>query len=188
MHKLSHKIILATLLILAGCTTQTTVPTETAMEKASTPPNLNKETAVTPPSTTPKTTLKRIKQEDEQVYYDGTITVSGTYTLYRADDPFLSGSLCFEADAETGYLIPREEQTYWAGNVEMDARSPWFCFENQAMAEQSFFSKQSLPNPKCNYGTATIEISNYVVTLLERESHDRATLEKVISKTPGEGC
>ncbi len=128
-----------------------------------------------------------MKQEKGLVYYEGKIIISGKYLLYPPDDAFLDGLLCFDADKETGYLIPREQQFYGGVEPQLDSRAPWFCFSNKE-AVKSFFSPQSLPSPKCNYGTAAVEISNYIVTLWETEAHDTAKLEKVISKKMGSGC
>jgi len=129
------------------------------------------------------TTLQKIKTEGARTYFDGNITVGGKFQEWSYSD-FMGGILCFYPDDKTGYLIPRGLIDNENG---VDTRIPWFCFENQLNAKQllgitndvAIFSDETIA---CIEGKATIEISNYVVTLSQREAWDTANLKKVISK------
>lgn len=130
-----------------------------------------------------ETTLAKIKEDSRFVYYNGSITVSGKYQeLYP--ETLLGGELCFHADNETGYLIPRDPNLWGEGNG--DTRISWFCFKDQGKAKEMFgindneiFSDKTI---ECIQGKATIQVSNYVVDKLESEVFDTANLDKIISK------
>jgi len=129
-----------------------------------------------------QTTLTKIKDNGRLVSYSGSVTVSGKYQEFYPET-LLGGELCFYADNETGYLIPRDPNLWGAGNG--DSRNPWFCFNNQDKAKKMFgiddkiFSNKTI---KCIQGKATVEISSYVVDKLESEVFDTANLDEIISK------
>ena len=131
------------------------------------------------------TTLTKAKEDGRFVYYDGSITVSGKYQeLYP--ETLLGGELCFYADDETGYLIPRDPNLWGEGNG--DTRIPWFCFNDQDNVKELFgiddnaiFSDETI---ECIQGKATIVISNYKVDKMESSVFDSANLDKIISKDP----
>lgn len=121
-------------------------------------------------------TLKKVSEDDEYVYYEGKIAVSGKYRL-ESPANMLGSILCFYADDETGILIPREN---W------DSRSPWFCFSDQNetknifnINEEEIFDDTSV---ECIEGDANIEISNYIVNKKEAAVYDTAKLENIILK------
>lgn len=136
---------------------------------------------------TPKkeTTLKKVSQDERYIRYEGAITLSGTYREYHPNT-MMGGLLCFEADEATGYLIPRTEN---------DTRDPWFCFnfdDQEAVKAQFGIKDQEIftddNTDACIEGKATIEVSNYVADLLEGETVDKATLEKIVTKEPYAPC
>lgn len=111
------------------------------------------------------------------IYYRGSVIVSGEYKAFSPTAVFVGGQLCFYADEETGYLIPRENG---------DERNPWFCFNNPEKAKKmlgidsgKIFSDEKVAYV---YGKATVKISNYVVDKKESEVWDTADLDEVISK------
>jgi len=171
------------LLFISGCsskTADTTQPTTTTTSPTSVQVETPKK----------ETTLRKIKQENGLIYYEGQITVSGKYTLYpiypwtTEDYPHLNGQLCFYSDEETSNLIPREPQLN-GDVVSEDLRAPWFCFSNKVDTTE----RGLLPaHTKCPVTSATIEISNYIVSPWEANSYDTAKLENVISKTWGKEC
>lgn len=143
---------------------------------------------ITPSDITHKkeTTLKKVSEDGRYIHYEGNITLSGKYNEYHPNT-MMGGLLCFHADEATAYLIPRTES---------DLRDPWFCFnfEDQESVKAQFGidDKKIFTDDNdldvCIEGKATIEVSNYVVDLLEGETVDRAKLEKIISKEPYSAC
>jgi len=129
------------------------------------------------------TTLIKEKEDNNSVYYTGSITVSG---IYKETDPenFLGGNLCFYADDETGYLIPRDPNLWGEGLG--DRRNPWFCFNNQDIVKTLFDIDDSLvfndQTVECIQGEATVTVSNYKVNKMESSVFDTADLEKIILK------
>lgn len=173
MKKLIGLIALAMIVSLAGCTQAnqteetTTTETETPTEKV--------------------TTLQKTGEEGNHVYYEGKITLSGNY-FENYPGTLLGGTLCFRADEETGYLIPRDPNLYGEGKA--DKRNPWFCFQDQYGAKNAFgiddeeiFADSAVTRIQ---GTAKIEVSNYVVDKMESSVYDTALLENIISKEPFE--
>lgn len=130
-----------------------------------------------------ETTLKKINQDERYLYYEGEITVSGVYYMYEPQT-LLGGILCFRADEDTGYLIPREPDLYGEGMG--DTRNPWFCFKNQDQAKKMFDLKmQEIFDDlevECIQGEATVKVSNYIVDSLEAAVFDTAKLEEVVFK------
>ncbi|HOX60553.1 MAG TPA: hypothetical protein PLV72_00920 [Candidatus Magasanikbacteria bacterium] len=129
------------------------------------------------------TTLTKAKEDGRFVYYDGSITISGKYQEFYPET-LLGSELCFYADDETGYLIPRDPNLWGEGNG--DNRIPWFCFNDQDNVKEMFgiddsaiFSDKTI---ECIQGKATIVISNYKVDKLESSVFDTANLDKIISK------
>lgn len=127
--------------------------------------------------------MQRVRQEDELIYYDGQITISGIYKEYYPDG-LLGSQLCFYADDATGDLIPRDPNLFGPDNG--DARDPWFCFANQDEAKKMFEIDDDQifadPSVECVSGQATIEVSDYVVNSLEAGVFDTAKLDRIISK------
>jgi len=111
------------------------------------------------------------------IYYRGSVIVSGEYKAFSPTTFFLGSQLCFYADEETGYLIPRENG---------DERNPWFCFNNPKKAKKmlGIDSEKIFSDEKVAYvyGKATVKISNYVADKMASEVWDAADLEEVISK------
>lgn len=132
------------------------------------------------------TTLKKTKEDDSFVYYNGSIIISGTYKVQHPGTQ-LGGYLCFTADNETGYLVPRELISVGGGIYE-DPRGPRFCFDDQNKAKKTFDINDELifkDKPiRCSIeGKAIIKVSNYVVFKLDSDAFvDTATLDKIISK------
>ena len=167
MKKLIGLLALVVIVSLAGCT-QVNQTEETTGEK----------------STTEKTTtLKKTSEDDKYVYYEGKITVSGKYSE-NYPDTLLGGTLCFYADEETGYLIPRDPNLYGEGKG--DERNPWFCFKDQDKAKKEFgIDDQKVFDDsivKCIQGQAKVEVSNYIVDKLESSVFDTAVLENIVSQ------
>ncbi len=129
------------------------------------------------------TTLQKLRTDDRYVYYSGSITVSGKYKELEPTT-LLGGQLCFYADAETGYLIPRDPNLWGEGNA--DTRLPWFCFKDQATAKTLFGINDDVvfrdTAVACIQGKATVEVSNYVVDKLESEVFDTAELGSIVAK------
>lgn len=116
--------------------------------------------------------LKVVKEEGFYVYYSGTITLSGKFSVANTHD-FQADVLCFYPDPPTSRYIPREKG---------DERIAWFCFENQAKARRLLKVPSSLPVRDCGFiGHATISVSSYVVTRESSEVWDTAILDRVIS-------
>ena len=168
MKKLIGLIALAVIVSLTGCTQtdkkeETTTETETVTEKT--------------------TTLQKTSEDDGHVYYEGKITLKGKYSE-NYPETLLGGTLCFRADEETGYLIPRDPNLY--GEGQGDERNPWFCFKDQDKAKKEFgINDQEVfsdPAVTCIQGEAEIEVSNYVVDKLESSVFDTAVLEKIVSQ------
>lgn len=120
------------------------------------------------------TTLEKVGDDGRYVTYEGSITVSGVYTLYE-EDSFFGEQLCFDVNDSTGYLVPRDPHLYGSNNG--DNRKPWFCFSNQAEAKQML--EVSAVNETVS-GDATIVISQYVVDKLEGGVYDTAQLDVVV--------
>ncbi len=112
--------------------------------------------------------LKKTKEEGVYVYYQGIVTLSGTYSLSN-EGAFTGGLLCFYVDEKTSKLVPRE-----AG----DSRNPWFCFKDQAAARSNLGIPKSCLNTR---GSATLTIKDYVANLLEGEAWDTANISSVVS-------
>lgn len=121
--------------------------------------------------------LRKVQTKDALVYYEGSIIVSGVYHKKLRESEignFEAGRICFDVRGPSAKLIPREN----------DSRSPWFCFSNPSEASSAFKIPSSAPDSMCRIvGTATIQISKYVVNKAESEVHDTAHLDKVISAT-----
>lgn len=98
-------------------------------------------------------------------------------TFERRTDAYsrqvLGDAVCFIPDEKFEKAIPRP-----AG----DDRRAWFCFSNLAAAMKGF----ALPAGRraCGMrGTASIVVSDYVVSREGGESVDKARLERVVSKS-----
>ena len=98
-------------------------------------------------------------------------------TFERRTDAYsrqvLGDAVCFIPDPKFEKAIPRP-----AG----DDRRAWFCFSNLAAAMKGF----ALPAGRraCGMrGTASIVVSDYVVSREGGESVDKARLERVLSKS-----
>ncbi|MDP2586344.1 MAG: membrane lipoprotein lipid attachment site-containing protein [Candidatus Komeilibacteria bacterium] len=125
------------------------------------------------------TTLIKIKDDGKLIYYEGKITLSGEYFEYRPET-LAGGILCFNADEETGYLIPRDPNIY-------DRRKPWFCFNNQDEIKKIFGINDTeiFSNPTASEirGKATVVVSEYVVINWGVSGvYDTATLVQLILK------
>ena len=159
-------------LMLAGC--------------AQTTPVLTQKTEITTPEVQTdkiaEQNLIKISENDTFVYYKGAITIKGEYSEYKPDTIF-GGMLCFYANKETAYLIPRDPNLYGKNNG--DTRAPRFCFDNQQEAKKMFGINDAnifKGTVECLKGTAEIEVSNYTVNKKESAVRDSAKLEKIITK------
>ena len=118
--------------------------------------------------------LRLVKIESPFSYYEGNVVVSGIYHEKIRESEignFEAGLICFSAEGPTEKLIPREH----------DSRSPWFCFSNTAEARAALKIPSNAPDGACYIvGTATVQISKYVVDKTMSEVHDTANLDKVI--------
>lgn len=140
-----------------------------------------------------KASLKKLWSDEGYVYYDGTVTLSGDYTINNPNTSNSGEVVFFTPDDASAHLIPRQKG---------DERTPFFMFENQEEAQAVFkvidetiFANKSTT---CVKGKATVVISNYkterIMTLQEDgiryESGvpDKAKLENVISKEPYAPC
>lgn len=81
---------------------------------------------------------------------------------------------CFYPNDETGYLIPRDPNLY--GPNSGDHRMTWFCFSNQDEAKVMLGITDDI---ETHLGTATIQVSEYVVDRAESEVWDTAQLDAV---------
>lgn len=168
-----------TMLLLTACNQANPTPTQ---EPGTTTPEV--QTNKTAEPKVEGSALTKTSEDDTYVHYSGNITIKGTYSE-SINTPFLGDTLCFYADKETGYLIPRDPNLYGENNG--DNRAPWFCFKNQQEAKDMFGINDSevfKNSVECIEGTAEIEISEYTVNKMEAEVWDTAKLEKVISKEP----
>ena len=114
------------------------------------------------------------------VFYEGTATVSGYYQLLEPDT-LLGDIVCFHADEETGYQIPRDPNMFGEGNG--DNRNPWFCFSNQEHTREALGLDNAIFDDglvECVSGDATVTISEYVVNKMEASVFDTAYLEEIV--------
>ena len=164
MKKVILLCVLATTLSLVGCVL--------GQEVTTAPVKIVPVTTVPATSESEKPALVKANEDDNFVYYDGTVTVQGEYKETSPNN-INGGTLCFYANEATGSLIPREGLA-------------WFCFENQEEAKTIFEIKDSEifgdNKVECLKGLATVEISNYKGNKKEAAVHDTAKLEKVITK------
>jgi hypothetical protein len=119
--------------------------------------------------------LRLIKIEKPFAYYEGNVVVSGLYHEKLRESEignFEAGLICFSVKGPTERLIPRDR----------DPRSPWFCFSNTEKARAALRIPKEVPADTCYVvGTATVQISKYVVDKTDSEVHDTAKLDQVIS-------
>lgn len=173
---------IATLLLTLGCSINiTTGDNETQPKQDKVTPPVQDVTEITPPIAEEQISpFTESLNDSKHIEYTGTATVSGTFQDYLREPAIRGQIVCFFPDATTENLIPRTEG---------DDRKTWFCFDNQNPAKEMlgidekklwFDENESI---KCVEGTATIEISKYIVPKIEGAVWDTATLDKVISKT-----
>lgn len=118
--------------------------------------------------------FRKVRTEETDIYYEGSVIVSGIYRVQTIDDGIGSeyGLVCFSVHGPTEHLIPREG----------DNRTPWFCFSNTARALSALRIPDRVPWGTCIiHGKATVKISNYHVVKSASEVHDEAILVRVIS-------
>jgi hypothetical protein len=116
------------------------------------------------------------KRDSRYVHYSGLVALSGYYSEFPLDGIF-GGTLCFNADKKSSYLIPRDKD---------DTRKPWFCFEKQDEAKAKLGLGEGFDLAKCPSGIsgdATIVVNGYVVDKLESEVFDTAKLENAVSSS-----
>lgn len=118
------------------------------------------------------------------IYYEGEATVSGQYRLLKPNT-LLGDIVCFYADEETGWQIPRDPDVQGQGYA--DTRDPWFCFSNQEEVRAEFMLDNQVfadGTVECVSGDATVTISEYTVNTRESAVFDTARLEDVVAADP----
>lgn len=102
-----------------------------------------------------------------KVTFKGQTEVTGEYTYYDDDEPFLGGNVCLRNLTEESLdQLPK---------VIGDSRDVWFCFSNFEEAQAEF-------GPAGSTGTATVMIDDYYIPMIEGEAWKVATLVKVVEK------
>lgn len=118
--------------------------------------------------------FKKEGQTGSLVRYSGSVILEGKYLYSRSQDDqeMIGDKVCFYPSHKDAGLIPREN----------DKRAPWFCFNDTKRAKEVLLLSMLLNDPKvCSVeGSATLEISNYVVDRAETNTNDTADLVRVI--------
>lgn len=119
---------------------------------------------------------------DIYAYFKGDVTLTGQYQYYDDEQAFLAGQICFTITDENQIVKLPQSQTQYQLLLESEkqgqavSKERFACFSNFEKAIELFGKGK---------GTATVTISSYDdVISFEGEANSRATLEKVISKTP----
>lgn len=122
----------------------------------------------------PAPVFKKLKQEGALVYYSGSATLQGEfwYPISNSEREVIGDQLCFDVPDPQSKLIPREAD---------DQRSTWFCFKDTQQAIKQLGLTELAKQKVCELrGTATVEVTNYVVDKEQTDTNDRAELVAVI--------
>lgn len=112
----------------------------------------------------PMTAVTVVSKSGAAVQFKGKIIVTGKYTVDDGQGMMPPGIVCFQEFDQTSLdKLPKEIN---------DTRNVWFCL-NDKPELKTLFTK--------NTGTATIEIDNYFVNLLQAGVFNTADLIKLIS-------
>ena len=188
-------LLFPALLIMTGCSLLDLAPAEVVEEVGSQDAEVTAEVDIAPKVAEiivedevmePKTVgaFTTTGESGALVFYEGEATVSGYYQLLSPEE-LLGDIVCFHADEETGWAIPRDPDLYGEGNG--DRRNPWFCFSNQETSREIFGLDNRVFDDglvECISGDATVTISEYVVNKMESSVYDTAYLEEVLEVDP----